>query len=115
MKLRSHLALLVLAALVPALVFSGVLLGIVHRHTRAAVERGLMDTARALSLTVDHELQATIRTLRALGATPSLARDDLRRFHEAARAVLATQECWDNIVLFDPSARELVNLRRPFG
>ena len=53
MKVRSHLFLLILASLIPVLIFSGVMAALFHRETRSATERGLVETVRALSMAVD--------------------------------------------------------------
>jgi len=112
MKLRSHLIILVVAALLPVLIFAGVMLFLFSRQQRTDVENGLRHTARALSLAVDRELQASIRTLEAL-ATSDLG--NLKQFYEQANRVLKTQPYWTTIALFDPEARQILNLLRPFG
>ena len=50
MKLRSHLIILVVAALLPVLIFAGVMIMLYDRQQRAAVESQMIGTARALSL-----------------------------------------------------------------
>ena len=74
MKLRSHLFFLVIAALVPALIFSCVMIFQSYRQQRSDIERGMIGTARALSLAVDRELEAAIRTLSAITASEHLDR-----------------------------------------
>ena len=64
MSLRSHLLALVLAALVPVLVFSGVLVFVLARHEQGSVERGSRGTARALSAVAG-------RIADAIGAVPA--------------------------------------------
>ena len=115
MKLRSHLIALVIAALLPVILFAGVMIYVSYQGQRANVERSMLDTARALSLAVDRELEASIRTLQALGASERLESRDLKRFYEQARRVLKTQQDWTTIVLFDSNERQLLNLLRPFG
>jgi PAS domain S-box-containing protein len=115
MKLRSHLVALVLAALVPVLVFSGVIAVLFARQERTSVERGLRETTRAVALAVDRELASTITTLEALGASEHLAAGSLDAFYRQAQAILPTQEHWRTIVLLDVSGQQLVNLHRPYG
>src|SRR3989338_6436836 len=115
MKLRSHLIILVVAALLPVLIFAGVMLFLFSRQQRTDVENGLRHTARALSLAVDRELQASIRTLEALATSEHLDLGNLKQFYEQANRVLKTQPYWNTIVLFDPEARQILNLLRPFG
>ena len=83
---------------------------VLHRHERAGREQGLRDTARALSLAVDHELQAQIATLDALAASIHLDGGELERFRRDAVRVMATQPGWSNLAVFDRSGRELLAL-----
>jgi PAS domain S-box-containing protein len=115
MKLRSHLVALVLVALVPVLLFSGVIAVLFARQERAAVERGMQATARAVALAVERELASTISTLGALGASERLSAGDLEAFYREARAVLPTQADWQTIILFDATGQQRLNLLRPFG
>ena len=48
-KIRSRLVLMILGTLIPILAFSGFMLVAFNRQTRHATERGLVETARALS------------------------------------------------------------------
>src|SRR6266481_3689543 len=91
MRLRSHLIALVLAVLVPMVVFAAIVVVMFGRQQRAAAERGALATAR------------------------SLAQGDLKEFHAEARRVLATQPDWKDIILLAPDGRQLVNTARPFG
>lgn len=115
MKLRSHLILLVIAAILPALIFVGVTLIIFSHQQRAALEEGLINTARALSLAVDREIEATIRVLQALATSEHLDSGDLRKFYQEAKRVLDARQGWYNMLLVDPSGQQLVNMRQPFG
>ena len=115
MQLRSHLIILVSAALLPVLIFAGVMLVQFSSQQRSAVEEGLVHTARALSLAVDREIEATIRVLQALATSEHLETGDLKQFYDQARRALKTQQGWDTIALFDSGERQLLNLLRPFG
>ncbi len=115
MRLRSYLLTLILGILLPVLIFSAVMLVLFNRQTRAATEKGLVETARALSVAVDRELTASISVLRALATAGSLASGDLKAFDRRMRAVLAGQPGWENIRLYDPSGQQLLNTGRPFG
>jgi PAS domain S-box-containing protein len=114
-RIRSHLVLLLLGILIPILVFSGVMLVLFNRHTRAATEQGLVETARALSVAVDQQVMASLSVLRALAASEHLQKGNLREFDRTARAVLETQPAWQNIVLCAPDTRQLVNTWTPVG
>ena len=67
--------------------FTLVLVIMVHREQRATVQRGLLETARALAVALDGELRGYIRTLEALADSEHLDSGDLRKFYDvAARA-----------------------------
>jgi len=112
MRLRSHLIALVLAVLVPMVVFAAIVVVMFGRQQRATAERGAVETARALMNAVDEALGSTVTTLEDLATARSLAHGDLREFHAEARRVLATQPDWKDIILLAPDGRELA---RPFG
>jgi hypothetical protein len=67
----------VLASTVPLLIFAAVMTTLFERQQRASVERGLRDTARALTVAVDHELFASISVLQALAASEPLETGNL--------------------------------------
>ncbi|MGH7265637.1 MAG: hybrid sensor histidine kinase/response regulator [Candidatus Rokuibacteriota bacterium] len=115
MSLRSHLVLLVIAGLVPVLLFSSAMVGLVAREEKAAVEDGLRHTTRALAMAVDRELTGSIRTLEALAASEHLDAGDLQAFYRQAGRVLQARPDWTTIGLFEPTGAHRLNLRAPFG
>ena len=115
MKLRSHLIILVVAALLPVLIFAGVMIVLLGKEQEKAQKDNLLDVARALSLAIDRELLASIRTLEALATSQHLDSGELRKFYEQAKRVLEAHQGWENMLLVDLSGQQLVNLRRPFG
>ena len=72
------------ASTVPLLIFAAVMTTLFERQQRASVERGLRDTARALTLAVDHELFASISVLQALAASEPLETGNLGSFYVQA-------------------------------
>src|SRR5437879_9907774 len=115
MRLRSHLAALVLAVLVPLVVFAASVVVRFERQQRADAERGAVQTARALMSAVDEALGSTVTTLDALATARSLARGELNDFHAEARLVLATQPDWKDIILLASDGRQLLIPARPWG
>jgi signal transduction histidine kinase/CheY-like chemotaxis protein len=115
MTLRSHLLALVLVTLVPVLLFSAVLVVVIAQHERRAVERGSLETARALSASVDQQINGATAALSALALSSRLASGDLRGFYEEARALKDAQDGWDSVFLYDRDGEGLLDVRRPFG
>jgi signal transduction histidine kinase/ActR/RegA family two-component response regulator len=114
MRLRSHLVILALGAALPLLIFSIAIVRQEPQDQRAVLDRGMRDTARALSLAVDGEVKALRAVLETLAASAYLDTGDLKAFYElCARTVEGRKN--EYIVLFDPSGQQLVNSSRPFG
>jgi PAS domain S-box-containing protein len=78
------------------------------------VREELIDEARTLSVDVDREIIGEIETLKALAASPSLQRGDFAAFQRQAEAPLTLRQS-GNIVLYDRSARQIINTSAPFG
>lgn len=115
MKLRSHLIALVIAALLPVLIFAGAVVIIHSRSVQERAENGLRDNALTVSLAIDREILASIRTLEALATSEHLDSEDLKKFYDQAKRVLETNEGWETILLVEPSGQQRMNLLRPFG
>src|SRR5262249_45469377 len=115
MKLRSHLIILVLVAVLPLLVFSAFVVGLAADSERDATERGLRATGRAMGTAVDHTLDNTIGALEVLATSELLDAGDLPAFHAAAVRALDAQRAWLSIAVVDPRGQQLLNTLRPTG
>ena len=116
-SIRSKLALLVMACVVPATLMTVLL--IVHDYQRAREQLLLnsLHTARAMMSTVDRDLASIESSLVALATSPHLASNNLHAFYDQAQDVLKNRTDKDdiNIALLDISGKQLINTRRPFG
>jgi hypothetical protein len=115
MRLRSHLITLVLVAVLPLLVFSAIVLGLVANSERDATERGLRATVRAMGTSADHVLDNAIGALEVLATSELLDAGNLPGFHALAVRALEAQPGWLSIAVVDPSGRQLLNTLRPTG
>ncbi len=116
MKLRSYLFLLVAVTLLPALIFSVFILTAQQKQEFATLERGMRDTARALTGALDREFLASIQALKILAASDHLDKRRLSEFYgEMKRSLAAYGPTWQNITLSDRTGQQLINLRLPFG
>jgi signal transduction histidine kinase/CheY-like chemotaxis protein len=115
MKLRSHLVILVLSALLPVLAFSAVMGVVFRRQQRDAFEQRFLERVRAMRIALDRELEGHLRALRVLSHSPYLATGDLRGFYEQLRRVRAEQPAWSTVALMDPTGVQVFNLHQPFG
>ena len=107
--LRIHLLSLVIGIVLPALIVSGLLVRRVVNDNRAAVERQLLDGARAQATIVDRELLGVVRALQGLADSDRLADDDLPAFREQATRALRNQPAWYAVVLSKPDGEQVVS------
>ena len=88
MKLRSRIVLFTLAILVPAMLTGAWLLYSGLERERAAGHARVRETTRALSLTVDREIERRAAVAQVLAASPALQSWDLPAFCGLAQAAL---------------------------
>jgi PAS domain S-box-containing protein len=112
---RAHLIVLVVAAVLPMVVFTAWLTMSLSGERRAGAERELADTSRAVANNLDREISAAIGTLNILGMSRNLLAGDLARFHDDAKRRVTSQSHWVAVVLSDGAGRELINTLRPPG
>jgi signal transduction histidine kinase len=113
MKVRSHLALTVVAAMVPLIVFSAIGLKMLLNAEREAALHGVHETVRATALAVDRELSNAESAMRVLAASQSLANEDLEAFYLQALASSQSADTWT--VLFNRDGYQLINTQVPYG
>src|SRR4030095_15657483 len=116
MKIRTHILVLVIAAVLPILGFSAIMMRNSWRREEATIQEGLLKGVRAMSLALDRQLDGDVRSLQVLADSPALRSGDLRAFYNQAARILPLQRTWFNIILSNPdSGRQLINLRYSFG
>jgi PAS domain S-box-containing protein len=113
--LRAHLVGLVLAALLPALTVGAAAAWSLAGSYSNAFEARLQDTARALALYVDSEIETQLVAVTSLASSPLLERDDLAGFEAWARRVGSNVSGWVVVNDAAPGHRQLVNTGLPQG
>jgi hypothetical protein len=113
MKIRTLLMLMALAVLLPFALATAAALKQIEEGQREAAVRGLHETARATSLIVDREVQASIAALTVLGNSRSLAAGDMKAFYDSAAALNKMPDIWS--FLLDDKGQQVFNTIRPFG
>ena len=114
-SLERRLLIVVLVALAPIAVLSLVNTALLGRRHGAEMQSSTIDTVRAMVGAVDTELARLTSILQALATNVALDARDLEGFRVAASRVKALDPAWANIVLADPSSRQVVNLLRGEG
>ena len=108
-----YLLALALVALLPAFVFSAILLQRNNEAQQRVVETLMAGTARSIVQMVEREISASITTLKVLATTPSLLEGDFRSFH--AQVKVALQGTGASIYLLDSSFMVIMSTRTDFG
>jgi signal transduction histidine kinase/CheY-like chemotaxis protein len=114
-SLRAHLLMLVLGAMLPGTLLTGVLVWRAFADARQTTERRLLESARVDASALDREFEDVISILDALASSPTLDAGDLAGFHAESHRLRATQPGWYTILLLSPEGRQLVNTRLDWG
>jgi two-component sensor histidine kinase len=104
-----YLFVLALVALVPAFLFSAILLARNNEAQSTLVETLVTGTSRSIVEAVEREIVGNITTLRVLSTAPALLAGDYRSFHTRVRLALAGTD--SGVFLLDSELRMLMNTR----
>jgi len=113
--LRTHLLILVIGTVLPALIVAGLLIQRVVNDNRAAIETGLVSTAREQAGVVDRELTGTIRALQGLAQSDHLSDTELDGFRDQAVRLLRDQPMWAAVILSRPDGQQILNTAAATG
>lgn len=113
-SIRTRLAVLGAACLLPALIAAAGILVHHYQLQRAQLIVNTVDDARSLRNSFDSEMAAVQTTLQALATSPSLQNRDFSAFQAQASQVL-TLSIINNIALIAPGGQQIVNTAVPFG
>jgi signal transduction histidine kinase/CheY-like chemotaxis protein len=109
--LRFHLLRLALAGLIPTALFAGALMVLLWRQQQTELFRSLEDTARAVSLAVDREVEISIKRLEVLSNQDTFREERWEEFDRQCRRLVAISEDWVNVLAFTAEGQELINVR----
>lgn len=112
-SLRQLLWGLVFALAFPSVLVAAAGLYSSYRAEQQITDQRLRDTTRALTLSLEREIQKVETALRVLSLSPSLRTGDLEAFYEQAKDVGLANPSW--IGLFEPDGTALLNTRLPYG
>src|SRR5450830_1921261 len=85
MKIRSYLALMVGAILVPVIAFSAITLNLLLNAEREAALKGVREMARISLVSIDRELTNTQSALRMLSISSHLSNGEFAQFYDKAK------------------------------
>ena len=107
--LRTILAWLVLATTVPLALFAGRLIWTSWTQQQALVDRQNVEQARAVSLSVDLEINRAMTALEVLATLEPIDYEDRTHFTEIAARMIPLHQGWEGIKLVSPSMRVLAD------
>lgn len=113
MSVVALLGLLIAAAIIPPLAFSGFLLERTNRAQQEMVATLAEAAAGAAIQTVDRQLQGMVTTLRGLSTSNALREDSLEPFYYQALVALAGTETF--LAVVDKNMQQLFNTRTAYG
>lgn len=108
-----YLFVLALVALVPAFIFSAILLQRNNEAQQRVVETLITSNARSIVRAVDREINANITTLRVLATTPPLSPGDYPAFH--TRVSVALEDTGSFVYLVHPDMTSDLTTRLPLS
>ncbi|HEY0962528.1 MAG TPA: PAS domain-containing protein, partial [Pseudomonadales bacterium] len=115
MPLRNHLLLVVLASLLPVVLFAAITGYRLVDDQRETFLRAAEERTQTMLAAVDTQLNGALDAIRVLSQSESLTRGDLVLFRATARRVLATQTGWNTINVALPTGERLMDLLVPAG
>lgn len=113
-NIRSQLAGLMLAAVLPVWILSGWLVFHAYSVKRSQVASTMQASARDLAMLVDRDLASVQAALQALATSPAFAAGDFKAVHGQVMELLKSYPGAD-IIVADRSSQQVVNSARPLG
>lgn len=111
-SLRQVLWGLVFALTLPAILIAAAGFYSSHQAEREATDLRLQETARALSLSLDREIEKSEMALRVLALSPYIVNGNHEGFYRQAKEAGLPSPSW--VALIEPDGKVLVNTRLPY-
>lgn len=112
-SLRGLLWGLVLALVLPAIVVAGAGLYSVYQAERQTTDLRVQEIVRAMTLSLDREIEKTEVALKILASSPLIRSGDFAAFYQQAQDADLAQPNW--IALIETGGKILLNTRVPYG
>lgn len=106
---------MVLAAVVPFILFSAFVVSRIGRIESEKQTRLLSRSTRTFALSVDQEIEMTIKTLQAIAESTSLRNGDLKGFHPSLKRIVELQTSWLTATLHSADEKLILNTLQDFN
>jgi two-component system, NarL family, sensor histidine kinase UhpB len=114
-KIHRPLVLLVLAAAIPLLLFTGWVTYLNANQGLTAARIAAFEALDRVATRVTSELSTQVEIAETLAASASLDESDLLMFYREAKRVKDARPLWETIELVDIEGNQVLNLLRPVG
>jgi diguanylate cyclase (GGDEF)-like protein len=114
LTIRSSLALLVAACVIPVALMAVASIAYNYEREQAQLVRNSLVTTRATVQVIDRELSSTVRATQILSTSRPLQTGDIPAFYAQAQEAVRLQ-IGNNVVLSDTTGQQLINTRKPLG
>ncbi len=114
MRIRSHLVLLIMAALVPMIIFSALMLFMQAQQDLNTKRQLMQNMAEEAAEHIDGQLRQTVAGLQTLGQSDALSSNDMRAFHALAGRLTKARQ-WEYLALLGSGGEHFIDTRQPFG
>lgn len=111
--IKVYLIALLLVVLIPAFLFSAVVLIRTSEAQNRAFQNAFVAATHSVAQLVDRDVSGMLATLRVLSTATSLQRGSLAQFHERAIQALAGTSAY--LTVLDAQFNELMNTSEPYG
>src|SRR6185312_237895 len=111
--LRTRMIVLMAALVLPVVALSILMMLRLATAERASAQQQNLGILHAISSAIDQQMLNARAIVSALAGAPALRRGDLAAFYALCVGVAKQYDA--NLLLIDPSGKEIVNVRRPFG
>lgn len=112
---RRTLVTLVLAAIVPLLLFGASAVFLKAESDRTGARHEVANTLERVVDRVTVALQKEVEVAEALAALPSLDRPDLERFYTTAQRIAPRRPLWETVSIADVHGLQIMNILRKLG
>ena len=112
-SLRTYLLGLIVALLIPALAFAGLLLWVFHDLGVRQYERDALELSRRLTAVIDRDVASVKRSLQVLATSRLITERRYEDLHKQALEIKAI--VGSEILIKDANGQQLVNTRLPWG
>lgn len=112
---RRTVVALILAAIIPLLLFGASVAFLEAEQDRAAARRDISNTLERVVDRVTVALQKEVEVAEALASLPSLDKPELDRFYRTAQRIAPARPLWETVSIADVNGVQIMNILRRLG